>query len=93
MFEKRFLLKIAINLFSIPSSKPPSFGGEIDILEKYEFCEDEKLTKFCNAFIMLCNEKKKQDFINAINEIEFEDVNRLSFFKTCCFEEIKLIMH
>lgn len=86
---KKYLLRVAINLYYIQFENAPNYGGEIDELEESGFTKDEMLTSFCTSFLDYCYKKIKYIKMYNLNEKVLND--RLYFFKLCCDKEIELI--
>lgn len=89
--NKRYILKAAINLYSIAFNVRPFFSGEIDQIENNGKCSDKQISLFCNSFLEFFLNNNSKKFIELIDSFNGGNKNRIEFFKKCCFEEIERI--
>ncbi len=87
--NKRYLLKVIVNLYYVSNNPYPDYGGEIDELSNNGISSDEGLNSFYNLFLNYYN-KHNNDFIDFINNFSILN-DRSRFFIMCCKKEIELI--
>ena len=85
----RHLIRIALNLYSISFKKMPTYGGEIDQIEKGVFVGNNLLLDFCKSFKDLFNNGNSDSFILLANKICDGKDERSLFFKKCCEIEVE----
>ena len=81
---RRFLVKVALNLYYTHYLNYPNYGGEIDEFDEKETTGDMKLDTFCKAFLQLYYSKNVDLFQNQISIIATKENKRILFFKLCC---------
>lgn len=91
--SKRYLLRVAINLYSVAFDDEYEFGGEIDEIDQYGSCINGELSEFCLSFLEMYYKKNKYQFIKVVNEISKIESERTIFFNLCCLKEIELILN
>ena len=87
-FDKRYILRVAVNLFSISFEEQPFFGGEIDQIDSCGECNNLKLSAFCNAFVKAFETFDCTELTSFIKAIDSNAQKRLVFFRICCDIEI-----
>jgi len=83
----RYLLKVALNLYSIQFEFPPLFAGEIDLLESCGSSGNKELDRFCSSFLALFS-GSSSDFNKVIERISEQKTERTDFFLMCCAAEV-----
>ncbi len=89
--SRRYILKVAVNLFYISYTKYPDYGGEIDLFDRNGYSGNEMLDLFCKAFLDFYYFHQIADLMKIINEILREKNDNTLFFELCCKKEIELI--